>query len=112
MFGSMTNPKLLLLVLYLFVAATFICLSIPLIRGRVGPNEWYGFRVKRTLESPHLWYPVNRYSSYHFLALGGLLIFAASALYALPQVGFISYSLICLALTMVGLAVSLIRSFR
>ena len=108
----MGNPKIILLVLYLIEGSLFIGLSFPLIRGRIGPNAWFGFRVKRTLENPQMWYPANRYAGYHLLGLGAVLLLAATTLYALPQVGFISYALICLALTLLGLVVGLIRSFR
>ena len=111
LFGAM-NPKTLLLVLYLIEGMLFIGLSIPLIRGAVGPNSWYGFRVKRTLENPAVWYPVNRYAAFHLLGLGIAMTTLAIVLYWLPQVDFVSYALACLVVMLVGLGVLLFRSFR
>lgn len=34
--------------------------SVPMILGRVPPNSSYGFRTRKTLRSPEIWYPANR----------------------------------------------------
>jgi hypothetical protein len=62
-----------------------IGISIPLIQGRLGPNPWYGFRVRRTLEDPDLWYPVNAYSGWWGLSVGVAEIVVAAVLYILWQ---------------------------
>jgi len=108
----MTNPKLILLVVYLIAGMAFIVASLPLIRGRVVPNALYGFRVKRTLEDPSVWYPVNRFAAWHMLGLGIVVIMSASVLYALPAVGFIQYAIACVTLVLTGLGISLVRTFR
>ncbi len=51
---------------YLLVAG----LCIPLILQKVKPNRWYGFRSKRTLQDPEIWFRVNR--------LGGAFLLLAS----------------------------------
>lgn len=51
---------------YLLVAG----LCVPLILRKVKPNRWYGFRSKRTLGDPEVWYRVNR--------LGGAFLLVAS----------------------------------
>jgi uncharacterized membrane protein len=108
----MQNPKAILLFVYLIVGTAMVALSIPLIRGRVGPNSWYGFRVKRTLDNPAIWYPANRYAACHLLALGIAIVVTAILLCLLPQITFVPYALSMLAVTMIGLAVSMIRSFK
>jgi uncharacterized membrane protein len=106
------NLKLILLIPYLLGGVVLICLSVPLIRGRIAPNGWYGFRVRRTLESPAVWYPANRYAAYHLLVLGLILIPFTATLYILPQIDFLHYALANLTLVLVGLGVGMIRSFR
>ena len=45
-------------------------LSLPLIWRKVGPNPWYGFRVRQTLEDPAVWYPVNAFAARGLLCVG------------------------------------------
>ncbi len=51
-----------------------IGLSIPLIRGRVKPNAWYGLRVSYTQDNPDIWYPANRYAGKLLLICGLILL--------------------------------------
>lgn len=106
------NSKLLLLVPFVLVALAMIVSSIPLILGRVAPNPWYGFRVKRTLGDSKIWYPVNRYAAYHLLAVGVVFLLVSISLYLVPAIGFTPYSIACVGVILCGLAVVLIRSFR
>lgn len=55
----------------------FIGLSIPLMQGRVPPNRCYGFRTRKTLSDPKIWYEVNRISG-NDLFLGGIVITISS----------------------------------
>ena len=58
-----------------------IGVSIPLALGKVPPNWLYGFRTRKTMSSPEIWYPANR-------ALGrdgivaGIVVTIASAVVA------------------------------
>ena len=59
-----------------FVGAVLIALvSVPLVLGLVPPNRFYGVRTRKTIAADRIWYPANR--------LGGWLLLASSALYAL-----------------------------
>ena len=62
---------------FAFVGVLFVALSIPLIQNRVPPNRYYGFRTKKTLNDPKIWYDVNRNSGKD-LFLAGTLIFVSS----------------------------------
>jgi hypothetical protein len=104
--------KIVLLIPYLIVGSAFVLLSVPLIRQRIAPNRWYGFRVRRTLEDPKLWYAVNRYSAFHLLGLGVVMLAVAAICYAAPGVSFTADAIICPSVTLAGLAFTLIRSFR
>ena len=39
-------------ILFVLTGLLMIVLAVPMIRGKVPPNHWYGFRVRRTLEDP------------------------------------------------------------
>ena len=48
-----------------------------MIMGKVPPNHWYGFRVRRTLEDPDTWYPANVYAG-KLLLVCGLVVLVAT----------------------------------
>ena len=51
----------------LFFVATGLLLaglSIPLIRRRVKPNRFYGFRTPQTLSDERIWYDANAYAGH------------------------------------------------
>lgn len=57
-----------------------VVLAIPMIRGKVPPNHWYGFRVRRTKEDPQIWYPANAYAGKLVLVYGLFICVAAIVL--------------------------------
>ncbi len=77
------------LAMYVCCGLLFLGISVPLIRRRVPPNGWYGFRVPKTLNSPNIWYPVNEYSGRQMYRTGLLLVVVAFALSVVPgmQIG-------------------------
>lgn len=54
------------------IGILFIGLGLPLIFNRVPPNNWYGFRTKKTLSSTKYWYAANRIAGKD-LSLAGLI---------------------------------------
>jgi uncharacterized membrane protein len=62
-----------------FVAAglVFVALGVPLLRGRVRPNFWYGCRTHKTLSDEKIWYAVNRVTGRDMI-LGGAVISATA----------------------------------
>src|SRR5213593_3274113 len=100
-------PITLLLVLFLVGGVILIGISIPLIQGRVGPNRWYGFRVRRTLEDPKIWYPVNSYSGWRLLGIGVAEIVVATALYFVPDIDLAVYASIVGGVAVAGLIIGL-----
>ena len=44
-------------------AVLFVCLSLPLLKGRIRMNRWYGIRFKKAYESEKNWYRLNRYGA-------------------------------------------------
>lgn len=63
--------------LFALVGLLFVCLSIPLILGKVPPNSLYGCRTRKTLSDPKIRYEANRISGKDFL-ISGVLVLAAS----------------------------------
>jgi hypothetical protein len=62
------------------VSLLLIGLAVPLIRGWVKPNHWYGLRIPATLNDPEIWYPANRYAGWLLLAYGLMLLIVAVGL--------------------------------
>lgn len=86
--------------------------GLPLIRRRVPPNRWYGFRTPRTLRDERVWYEVNEY-------VGRLLIWYGTAIMATAVAFALSPPLpedvlvgSFLAVVTAGLLVLLVLSFR
>jgi hypothetical protein len=101
-----------LLILFVCSGLILVGLSIPLIMGKIGPNPWYGFRVRRTLSDPAVWYAVNAYSAKRLLVVGIVSIVSAVVLYSVPEIGVAAYAWSCGAITVAGLVVALIQSIR
>ena len=91
----------------------FIGMSIPLIRERVPPNGTYGFRTKKTLSDPKIWYAANRASG-HDLLVAGAVITASSVgmLFLGPRLKpeFVVFTL--LAVMVLSLTGALVHSYR
>ena len=102
----------ILLILFIVSGAVLIGISIPLIQGRVGPNRWYGFRVRRTLEDPKVWYPANAYAGWRMLWLGVAEIVVATALYFVPDLDVAVYASIVGGVAIAGVILGLVQSFR
>ena len=77
--GESMNEVTAFTILFALVGLLFVGLSIPLILERVPPNRFYGFRTKKTLSDPQIWYEANRLSA-HDLLIAGIIISASSLL--------------------------------
>lgn len=53
--------------------------------GRVPPNNWYGFRTRRTLSNEHLWYAANRVAGRDLFVAGLAVVIAV---FMMPQVQY------------------------
>jgi hypothetical protein len=68
--------SILLACINLGVAVLFIALGIPLARGRVHRNPWYGVRTAAAMASPENWDILNRYGGRRMVFAGVLLAIA------------------------------------
>ena len=63
--------------IYAGMGLLVILICVPMILEMVPPNNWYGFRTRRTLSDPNVWYPANRIAG-QYLAVAGTVIARAS----------------------------------
>jgi hypothetical protein len=103
--------RIFIVILYGSLGLLTAAMAIPLVRRKVKPNALYGFRVRKTLEDPEIWYEANAYagSCLFWTGLGSSL--TCVALYFAP-IDAVTYALVCLAVTVGGLATGLILCFR
>lgn len=105
----------LLLVVYLGAALLMMLLSIPMIQKRIKPNRWYGFRTRKTLSSPDIWYPANAYAGKILLAQSVVIFVAALLLYFVPNMSEDGYTLsvsivlLCSLMPAIGLMFGYLR---
>ncbi len=62
------------LITFLAAGLIFIAISIPLIYEKIGPNQLYGFRTRKTLSNKEIWYKANKYMGKDLAILGGLIV--------------------------------------
>jgi uncharacterized membrane protein len=67
------------------VGVLYIGLGIPLLRGRVPPNGFYGWRTKKTLSDEKIWYAVNRVTGRDLIIGGVAVVVTALGIYLFGQ---------------------------
>jgi hypothetical protein len=106
-----------LILFFVLTSLLIIGLAIPLIRGQIKPNHWYGFRITLTLNHPHIWYPANCYTGWLLLIYGLVLLVVFLVLpirlSGLPEEEAMSiYGLAVAAVMLAGLLPVVILSLR
>ena len=99
-------------VMQITCSVLLIALSMPLIKRKVAPNSWYGFRVRQTLEDPAVWYEANAYSGRCLLWAGVAILIGSVALFAVPGLEGPAYATASAVVDLVAIAVAVILSFR
>lgn len=107
----MAGLKIFIAILYGSLGLLTAAMAVPLIRRKIKPNALYGFRVRKTLEDPGLWYEANAYAGKCLLWFGVASSLSCITLYFAP-IDPVAYALACLTITMGGLATGVILSFR
>jgi SdpI/YfhL protein family len=69
---------------WLFTGLLIIGLAIPLVRGRIGRNGWYGIRLPESFRSDEAWYAINRFGAKRMIAWAIPLIFVGLVSVFLP----------------------------
>jgi uncharacterized membrane protein len=95
--------------LFSLVGLLFVGLSIPLIKGRIAPNYFYGFRTAKSLSNPTIWYEINRLSGGDLLIAGSLITASSLAMavfgQSLSEHQVATTLLIIMVVSLVGVAV-------
>ena len=74
------SESILFSLLFAGVGIVFICISIPLVQERVPPNGTYGFRTRKTLSDPKIWYAANRASGQDLFVTGAVITISSIAM--------------------------------
>ena len=92
------------IVIFHFLAAVIaIAAAVPLIKGRVKMNEWYGVRIPAAFASEEAWFDINRLGG-RLLFLWGVVVAATAIAGAfLSKKAWIAYNLASLAIIVGGL---------
>jgi uncharacterized membrane protein len=62
----------LVLITNVGVSILLIALAVPLLKGLVAPNSWYGVRIPKSLASAENWYRINRYGAKQLVGWSGV----------------------------------------
>ncbi|RPI35015.1 MAG: SdpI family protein [Chloroflexota bacterium] len=101
-----------LLILNISSGTLLALLALPMLRSKIRPNLFYGFRVARTLEDPDLWYAVNKHFAVRMIFSGASIVLSSILLYFVPGISVDIYALACAAVFGVVFTAGLMQSFR
>jgi uncharacterized membrane protein len=94
------------------IGIVLMVIALPMIANKIPPNPFYGFRVRKTLENPEIWYKVNEYSGWRFFIAGAVITLASMALSLLPGMEMSTYSLVSGGLNILLIAIVIGQSTR
>jgi uncharacterized membrane protein len=82
----MQSENIILGVTLIFSGASLALLCVPLLRGAVKPNPFYGMRFPKSFESEENWFKINRYGARQFIMWSmGLIGLGVLAFFVPPQ---------------------------
>ncbi len=96
--------------MFIITGTVMIGISIPLIQRRVKPNYWYGYRTRRTLNNPKIWYEGNAYAGKRLLICGVMMVAGAFVLCLIPGMTIEGYTLGMMICSLVPLIIALSQS--
>lgn len=88
--------------IFVFVAAIFIGLAIPLLRRAVPPNYLYGVRTRAALSDPAVWYETNVQGGRDLVTVAILLLVTAGGLLLVPGLSVDAYIFSCTGMLVLG----------
>lgn len=97
------------------MSVLFWTISIPLLKGMIRMNKFYGFRIKKAFQSDELWYKINVYGARQFIYGSVFLFVTGLLLIAIPGLMNINLSdlfllIFYLTVTAVIISVPVIRT--
>ena len=103
---------LVLLITFVVSGLALAGVSIPLILERIPPNGLYGFRVRKTMDNPQIWYPVNKFAGKRLFWASLVLVLAAVGVYFIPNLRIDVYSYAILGIWLVAFAWAIVSTVR
>lgn len=70
----MDNPNIPLGISNITVGVLIIVLCLPLLKGRIGMNHWYGMRFRKSFQSKENWYRINGYGAQRMILWSAVLV--------------------------------------
>jgi uncharacterized membrane protein len=93
-------------------ALLVIALAIPMIRRKVKPNPYYGFRTPRLLKNPDLWYDANAYAGRWLVVYGLGVLVASIGLALVPNISPDTYAIAVTGVALGGLGLLCLLLWR
>ena len=94
------------------IAIIFIIISIPLILEKIQPNNYYGFRTKKTFQSEEIWYKANKFSGIALFISSLVTLFSSIiSLIYLKKISIVKSFLIFHLICWIPLSISILISF-
>jgi hypothetical protein len=94
-------------------ALVIIATAIPLVRGRIPMNAWYGVRIAKSFESDESWYAINRYGGRQLIYSNIPLVVVGLIQFTLPPddgANGLYYMLLMVATLLLGLGIGIGRT--
>lgn len=99
--------------LFAAVGLLYIALGIPLFRGQVKPNAWYGCRTTKTLSNERIWYAVNRVTGRDMIATGIAVLIGSLVVFILrSQMSSEFAAAVLLAVLVLGVSAMVVNSLK
>ena len=99
---------------FLYVGSSLLLalIALPLMARKSKPNPFYGFRIRKTLESPEVWYEVNQFFGKRLFVTGVAQAIICLALYTMQGISVDVYALSCLSAFVILFSIAMAQSFR
>ena len=95
------------------VGLLFIALGIPLFRGQIKPNDWYGCRTTKTMSNERVWYAVNRITGRDTIAAGIAVLISSLVVFLLrSQMNSDFAAALLLAVLILGVGAMVVNSLK
>jgi len=82
----MNTANLVLGLTWILLGLFMIGISIPLLKGKIKMNHWYGFRFMKSFESTENWYKINRYGAQRMILWSAVLMVLGIVILFLPPI--------------------------
>ena len=103
---------LALLITFVISGSVLAGVSIPLILERIPPNGLYGFRVRKTMENPQIWYPVNKFAGKRLFLASLVITLAAVGVFFIPNLRIEVYSYAILGIWLIVFTSVIVSTVR